>query len=135
MDIVFSIKNNAEVYVLPVCPEIEIEETQNNETFDGLSFDIRMIGKVGLRTLSISSFFPRIRYPYVNPYAEINPSLYIDFFRRIKEEMIPARIVITDKHSKEILNMAVSIDNFNYKYRNNGEVDYTLDLTEYIFFK
>lgn len=133
MDIVFSINNNAEIMVLPVAPEWEISEDQANETYNGLSFNIRMIGNPGLRTLEISSFFPSKKYPFVNPYADINPQAYIDFFRRIKTERIPARIVITDKQSVERLNMAVSIDNFVYKYRTNGDADFSVSMTEYIF--
>ena len=110
MDIVFSINNNAEIMVLPVSPEWEISEDQDNETYNGLSFNIRMIGNPGLRTMEISSFFPSKRYPFVNPYADIDPQVYIDFFRRIKSDKIPARIVITDRQSVERLNMAVSID-------------------------
>lgn len=92
-----------------------------------------MIGNPGLRTMEITSFFPSKRYPYVNPYADIDPQAYIDFFRRIKADKIPARIVITDKQSVERLNMAVSIDSFTYKYRANGDADYSLSMTEYIF--
>lgn len=133
MNIVFSINNNAEIMVLPVAPEWEISEDQANETYNGLSFNIRMIGNPGLRTLEISSFFPSKKYPFVNPYADVNPQAYIDFFRRIKTERIPARIVITDKQSVERLNMAVSIDNFVYKYRTNGDADFSVSMTEYIF--
>lgn len=133
MDIVFSINNNDEIMVLPVAPEWEIAEDQANETYSGLSFNIRMIGNPGLRSMELSSFFPSKRYPFVNPYAEIDPQAYIDFFRRIKAERIPARIVITDRQSVERLNMAVSIDDFTYKYRANGDADYSLSMTEYIF--
>lgn len=133
MDIVFSINNNAEIMVLPVSPEWEISEDQDNETYNGLSFNIRMIGNPGLRTMEISSFFPSKRYPFVNPYADIDPQAYIDFFRRIKSDKIPARIVITDRQSVERLNMAVSIDNFTYQYRANGDADFSLSMTEYIF--
>lgn len=133
MDIVFSINNNAEIMVLPVSPEWEIAEDQGNETYNGLSFNIRMIGNPGLRTMELSSFLPSKRYPFVNPYADINPQAYIDFFRRIKSDKIPARIVITDRQSVERLNMAVSIDNFIYQYRANGDADFSLSMTEYIF--
>ena len=133
MDIVFSINNNAEIMVLPVSPEWEIAEDQGNETYNGLSFNIRMIGNPGLRTMELSSFLPSKRYPFVNPYADINPQAYIDFFRRIKSDKIPARIVITDRQSVERLNMAVSIDNFTYRYRANGDADFSLSMTEYIF--
>lgn len=133
MDIVFSINNNAEIMVLPVSPEWEIAEDQGNETYNGLSFNIRMIGNPGLRTMELSSFLPSKRYPFVNPYADIDPQAYIDFFRRIKSDKIPARIVITDRQSVERLNMAVSIDNFTYQYRANGDADFSLSMTEYIF--
>ena len=133
MDIVFSINNNDEIMVLPVSPEWEIAEDQGNETYNGLSFNIRMIGNPGLRTMELSSFLPSKRYPFVNPYADINPQAYIDFFRRIKSDKIPARIVITDRQSVERLNMAVSIDNFTYQYRANGDADFSLSMTEYIF--
>ena len=133
MDIVFSINNNAEIMVLPVSPEWEIVEDQGNETYNGLSFNIRMIGNPGLRTMELSSFLPSKRYPFVNPYADINPQAYIDFFRRIKSDKIPTRIVITDRQSVERLNMAVSIDNFTYQYRANGDADFSLSMTEYIF--
>lgn len=133
MDIVFSINNNAEIMVLPVSPEWEIAEDQGNETYNGLSFNIRMIGNPGLRTMELLSFLPSKRYPFVNPYADINPQAYIDFFRRIKSDKIPARIVITDRQSVERLNMAVSIDNFTYQYRANGDADFSLSMTEYIF--
>ena len=133
MDIVFSINNNAEIMVLPVSPEWEIAEDQGNETYNGLSFNIRMIVNPGLRTMELSSFLPSKRYPFVNPYADINPQAYIDFFRRIKSDKIPARIVITDRQSVERLNMAVSIDNFTYQYRANGDADFSLSMTEYIF--
>lgn len=133
MDIVFSINNNAEIMVLPVSLEWEIVEDQGNETYNGLSFNIRMIGNPGLRTMELSSFLPSKRYPFVNPYADINPQAYIDFFRRIKSDKIPTRIVITDRQSVERLNMAVSIDNFTYQYRANGDADFSLSMTEYIF--
>ena len=64
---------------------------------------------------------------------DIDPQAYIDFFRRIKAERIPARVVITDKQSVERLNMAVSIDSFTYKYMANGDADFSLSMTEYIF--
>lgn len=135
MEIVFSINNNAEIMVMPTAPEFEIAESQGNDTFQGLTVNIRMIGNKELRTMSLSSFFPSKRYPWMSPYADINPQAYIDFFKSIKTQRIPARIVISDNNDREVLNMAVSIDNFTYKYRKNGDVDYTLDMTEYVFVK
>ena len=135
MEIVFSVNNNAEIKVMPVVPEFEIAEGQENETYRGLSLDIRMIGNKSLRTLSLNSFFPAKQYPFMSPYAEINPQAYIDFFKSIKTQRIPARIVISDNNDREVLNMAVSIDSFTYQYRKNGDVDYTLEMTEYVFVK
>lgn len=133
MEIVFSINNNAETMVLPVAPEWEIARAQSNDTFSGLSFHIRMIGNVELRSLSLQSFFPAHPYPFVSAYASSVPEDYIAFFSKVQEEKIPARIVIADKENKELLNMAVTIDQFTYTYRKNGDVDYQMDLTEYVF--
>lgn len=135
MEIVFSVNNNEKVMVLPVAPEWEISEDQANETFQGLTTNIRMIGNRELATISISSFFPSKRYPYLSPYADVNPWAYVAFFKNIKTQRIPARLVITGNQNEELLNMAVSIDKFTYKLRKNGDVDFTLDMTEYVFIR
>ena len=57
MEIVFSINNNAEIMVMPAAPEFEIAEAQGNDTFQGLTVNIRMIGNKELRTMSLSSYF------------------------------------------------------------------------------
>ena len=65
MEIVFSINNNAEIMVMPTAPEFEIAEGQGNDTFQGLTVNIRMIGNKELRAMSLSSFFPSKRYPWM----------------------------------------------------------------------
>ena len=86
MEIVFSINNNAEIMVMPAAPEFEIAESQGNDTFQGLTVNIRMIGNKELRTMSLSSFFPSKRYPWMSPYADVNPQAYIDFFKSINSD-------------------------------------------------
>lgn len=90
MEIVFSINNNEKVMVLPVAPEWEISEDQANETFQGLTTNIRMIGNRELATISISSFFPSKRYPYLSPYADVNPWAYVAFFKKYQNAAYPS---------------------------------------------
>ena len=58
MDAVLSINNNAQYIVFPFWPdETEITAGAGNTTYNGLSFNIRMVGIEELKTLEISSFF------------------------------------------------------------------------------
>ena len=48
------------------------------------------------------------------------------------QQKIPARLVLTDSMQREVLNIAVTVDSFKYSYRKNGDIDYSLSLTEYV---
>ena len=136
MDAVLSINNNAQYIVFPFWPdETEITAGAGNTTYNGLSFNIRMAGIEELKTLEISSFFPARKYPFVSAYANIDPEENKNFILGIMQQKIPARLVLTDSMQKEVLNIAVTVDSFNYSYRKNGDIDYSLSLTEYVFIK
>lgn len=135
MDIVFSANNREEVLVLPFVPlDITVDEPQNNTTFSGLSFEINLIGNIGLRTLTISSFFPERSYPFANAQAPIGASAYVDFFRKWRTEKVPLRVVWTDNDGAEILNMACTIDTFTRQPASkSGRIAYDLTVREYQF--
>nr|DAL77546.1 MAG TPA: tail assembly protein [Caudoviricetes sp.] len=135
MELVFSADNRADILVMPfVPPDISIEEPQNNEVFSGLSRDINLIGNLGLKTLSMSSFFPERKYPFCNPLAPIGAQPYIAFFRRWRAEKVPLRVVWTDNDGSEILNMPCTIDSFDWQAVGKmGRVSYSLTAKEYNF--
>ena len=57
---------------------------------------------------------------------------YVEFFRRWREKLVPMRITITDT-DREIINMAVLVDSFEWEMLRNGDISYSISLTEYTF--
>lgn len=134
MDITFSANNREEVVVLPVVPpEIKIKIGQANEGYSGLSKNINLIGNVELRTVEISSIFVNRKYPWIRSKSSPYADTYINFFEKWRNRHVPIRIVITNKDGSEYLNMACSVDTFEYYKDQAGDIPYTLSLTEYFF--
>lgn len=137
MDIVVSANNNEEVYVLPVVPPLEdlINSTYNNGTFDTMQLgEINLIGMKGLRTINIQSFFPTKEYPWIKKGASSNGWDYVNFFNKWADNRNPIRIIITSG-TNTIINMACTVESFNYGIDKVGDIKYTLDLKEYRFVK
>lgn len=135
MDFVFSADNRAEVLVLPFVPmDINVDSPQNNSIFSGLSRDINLIGTMGLRVLTLSSFFPQKSMPVYNTNAPLGARQYIDFFERWRKEKVPLRVVWTDNDGSEILNMPCTIDSFSWQPASPlGRIAYSLTAREYEF--
>ena len=135
VETVFSANNREQVMVLPWTPPgLQIAERQNNNTFDGLSRGRAMIGTMAPRVISFSSIFPKVHQRWMHPQALHTPLDYVEFFRKWREELVPIRIVITD-NTREIINMAVTVDDFTWKLRKNGDYEYSITLSEYVFIK
>ncbi|WP_353096241.1 hypothetical protein [Tissierella praeacuta] len=131
-NIVFSANNNEEVMVLPVVPEIEVNKPQNNEQFETLNNGtINLIGDEGLRTFSITSIFPSRKYSWLKPGSIAEPFKYIDFFNKWRNAKVPLRVVTSRYDGREWFNIPCTIDDFTFKQRKNGDVEYTLNVTEY----
>lgn len=120
-----------EEILLPVSPaKFEISRTYNNTkiTINKIG-EINMLGKKGLRTLSISSIFPNQRYNFCvcepdQPYNYINK---INAFS-VMGEALNIRITGSD------VDFPVSIDAFSYgEDDGTGDIFYKIDLTEYIY--
>lgn len=137
MDIVFSANNNEEIKVLPIVPDdIGISQGQNNEEFETINNGtLNLIGDLGLRSLSIQSFFPCNDYRWIKKGATSDGWSYVDFFKKWRNKKVPVRIVMTNTEGKEILNIACTIDNFTYAERRNKDIAYTLEIKEYKFVK
>lgn len=133
-NIIFSANNNEEVVVLPVVPEIEVEKPQNNEQFKTINNGtLNLIGDLDLITFSITSIFPSQNYNWLKPGSIADPFHYVDFFNKWREKQVPLRIVTSRPDGREWFNMPCLINNFVYRLRKNGDVTYTLDVSEYRF--
>lgn len=135
MDLVFSADNRAEILVLPFVPmDINVDSPQNNTVFSGLSRDINLIGTMGLRVLTINSFFPNKPLPIYNVSAPLGARAYIDFFKKWRAERVPLRVVWTDNDGNEVLNMPCTIDSFSWQPASPlGRIAYSLTAREYEF--
>ncbi|QHI73780.1 phage portal protein [Aminipila terrae] len=135
MNIVFSANNNEEIKVLPIVPsEVSIAETQNNEEFTTINNGVlNLIGDIGLRTLSIASFFPVRQYAFMKQGSSSDGWSYVDFFKKWRAKRVPLRLIITSSSGKEILNIPCTVDNFTYSEARNGNINYSLEVKEYKF--
>lgn len=135
MLIVLSANNQQEVFVIPYCPpDVQIEEGQTIDNYDGLSFNLTMPGNLEPRKVSWSALYPCRKYPFCEPSSGTDPEAFVAFIRRWREKHYPIRIVITDG-GKTILNMAALIDSFSHSYTKVGNLNYSLSLVEYQFIK
>lgn len=132
--IVISADNGAAAIVLPLVPaELpEVNNPQNNETFEGILGTMSVIGTLGLRSVSIKGLLPvdPSKYPYANPLGS-SAAEVINFVNRYRNEYIPVRIVIAFNDGSVYLNMACLINDFSYSIDNLKDYHYKLDLIEY----
>lgn len=135
VETVFSANNREQVVVLPFTPVgLEFEEPQDNGTFDGLSRGRRVIGTMQPRTASWSSRFFRHRQPWMHPQSSDDPMAYVDFFRRWRQAHVPIRLVQTSGE-REIVNMAVLVDDFSWSLTRTGDIAYSMTVSEYEFIR
>lgn len=130
MDIFLSNKNRSQIIKLPVIPsEIMIQSPNQNETFTTVAQgDILLIGPAGLKTLSLSSFFPVKNYPFLKD-RTYKGMEYVNIIEKWKTSKEPIRLVIAAK--KPLINMLCGFE-FEYGIKDgSGDIAYTLTLSEF----
>lgn len=133
INVFLSINNNAEVMQLPVPPaEYNVPSPWSNERVDGLQQSLNVIGLKGLRSVEIKSFFPIRDYPFLQNRSMWGMA-YVETIERWRGLRIPLRLVIVDSGGSQSLNMAVTIDNFEWGVKQDGDIYYTLQMTEFVF--
>ena len=90
--------------------------------------DISLMGKTGLREITLSSFFPAKDYNFSNNSVRKAPLTYVNKINEWRNSGEPIRVVITGK----ILNMLCTIESFSYGEQDaTGDIYYTIALREY----
>ncbi|MFD3271524.1 hypothetical protein ACE3MS_15500 [Paenibacillus dendritiformis] len=135
INVFLSIDNNAEVILLPVPPpEFTVTSPWKNEQADGLKQSLNLIGLRGLKTIEFSSFFPALGHDY--PFLQ-NRNMwgmeYVDAIEGWRDKRYPFRLVISDSNGKQGLNTAVTLDEFEWQVKQDGDIAYTMKLTEFVF--
>lgn len=135
MDIIFSANNNEEVMVFPVVPpDLGPEITQDNEDFEALTGTMKLIGNMGLMTLSIESFWPvRKQYPWLRPGSEADGWNYVQFFDKWRKKKVPLRVLLLTDDGQTRLNMACLVNTLAWQVDKVGDIKYKLSVEEYRF--
>ena len=134
MNIVVSANNNEEIMVFPIIPrDIPLKNPQENEEFKTVNNGtLNLIGDLGLRSLSISSMFPKEKRSWAKA-GSVEGIQYVTFFNKWRGKQVPIRLIITLSDGSELVNMAVTVDNFDYSFGKQEDITYSLDMKEYRF--
>ncbi len=118
-----------EKFQLPVKPsDFMVSVSHRNTVVNVIQIgDINLMGKTGLREISLSSFFPAKDYNFSNNSGRKKPSAYVDKIESWRKSGSPIRVIITG-----VLNMEATIESFSYGEQDaTGDIYYTLNLKEY----
>ena len=122
-------KEGGSKFQLPVKPaEFTVSVTHGNTVVNVIRLgDINLIGKTGLREISLSSFFPAKNYSFSNNSNRKAPLTYVKRIETWRKSGEPIRVIITG-----VLNMECTIESFTYGEKDaTGDIYYTIYLKEY----
>lgn len=114
---------------LPVKPtEFNVTVTHRNTVVNVIQLgDINLMGRTGLREVSLSSFFPAKDYNFSINSSRKSPISIVNKIENWRKSDKPIRVIITD-----LLNMEATIESFTWGERDaTGDIYYTMALKEY----
>lgn len=134
VDFVLSYNNGEEMLAFPIIPNggIQLSRDQDNQAFDGINHELQALGNMKLATFSITSFFPLRVYPYARPYSLVDGWHYVQVIEAIRKRKIPFRALYLVA-GREVFNLPVTVENFEYYLDQAGDIAYSLDFKEYRF--
>ncbi|MBQ8919436.1 MAG: hypothetical protein IJ056_04955 [Acidaminococcaceae bacterium] len=130
IEISFICDRDAIVMPIVANPGPEIEEPQNNEVFEAITGDLKIIGNMGLRKFTLESFWPTRQYSFTRPYGTGGVQC-LNFFVRNRKLLKPIRCIMVYANGQDLLNMLVLIDNFTHYTDKMGDIHYKLQCCEY----
>lgn len=122
-------KDNGIKFQLPVKPaNFTVSVNHLNTVVNVIELgEVNLLGNTGLRSITLSSFFPAKDYNFSNNSDRKTPLTYverIDTWRKAKE---PIRVIITG-----VLNMECTVETFSYTEQDaTGDIYYSISLKEY----
>lgn len=125
----FWVKQDNDALQLPVKPkEFNVTVAHRNTVVNVIQLgDVNLIGKTGLREISLSSFFPAKDYNFSINSGRKQPITCVTLIESWRNSGKPVRVIITD-----LLNMEATIESFTWGERDaTGDIYYTLSFKEY----
>ena len=128
MDIFLSVNNREQILQLPVVPaEFTITKPRKNDTFETASQgDLKLLGTEGLKGITINSFFPVRDYTFLRSRA-YKGFEYVYIIDTWLDAKLPIRLIVTETP----INMAVTVDNFEYTIKQDGDLYYTMECSQF----
>ena len=128
MDIYLSVNNREEVMTMPVLPsEFTISKPQKNDTFETVTEgELKLMGSLGLKSISWSSFFPVRDYPFLRDRSNTAFGYLYTLDTWIGRKL-PIRLIITETP----INMACVVEDFSYTIKKDGDMYYSITLSEF----
>lgn len=128
------INSKGQNMILPVLPENMPELIQNfkNTIFESITGDINIMGSNELRKVTLESFFPNKNYNFITKGSKDDAWLYVSFINEITKNKETIRMIWLDQKEEEISNMLYSIDSFKTQIDKACDIQYTLEMTEFI---
>ena len=134
MDYYLSFNNNEERLRLPVIPssfEVNIPHQNTTVNINQLG-EFNLIGKTGLMSMTIESFFPAQQYSFCLYRDFQKPYECIKQLLKWKDSGRPIRVIVTGTP----INYAMAIESLIYsEVDGTGDVYFTLEVREYKFIK
>lgn len=134
IDYYLSFNNNEERIRLPVIPSsFEVSVPHQNTTVNIAELgEINLIGKTGLISMTIESFFPNQQYSFCLYNDFLKPYEYIKQLLKWKDSGRPIRVIVTGTP----INYAMAIESLTYsEVDGTGDVYFSLELKQYRFIK
>jgi LysM repeat protein len=132
MEVWLSWQNNKERFQLPVLPssfEVGVGNINKRVNINEIG-EINLIGKSGLKEMTIESFFPANEYDFLATSDIMKPYEYVEMIEGWRTSQKPIRVIFTDTP----INLPMAIESFSYKEQDGtGDVYFSLELAEYIF--
>ncbi len=122
-------QDNSGAIQLPVKPtDFTVAVAHRNTVVNVVQLgDINLMGKTGLRGISLSSFFPAKDYNFSINSGRKEPKACVNQLESWRNSGKPVRVIITD-----LLNMEATIESFAWGVRDaTGDIYYTIALKEY----
>ena len=135
MDFILSYNNREGVMVFPVVPNeaIVLQRTQKNETFDSVSGEMQALGPLNLASFELEGIFPLHEYRFLRPGSSADGWSYVRTIEAVRARRIPFRGIHLDNDGREIFNLPLSVEAFEYRVDQAGDISYRLSFREYRF--
>ena len=121
--------------VFPVVPNeaIVLQRGQKNETFDSVSGEMQALGALGLASFELEGIFPLHEYRFMRPGSSTDGWSYVRTIEAVRARRIPFRGIHLDNDGREIFNLPLSVETFEYQVDQAGDISYRLSFREYRF--